>query len=327
MIMKSPIKNYDFNKYPVHVHKLLEVLWIYSYHIQEILDTKKYDSCTFVTMLRDLETLHKLNGADDSYLEYMQFLREFYDPDESIAIKNNAGLYFMSYKPKYIKFPAPIEATTGMMHIWDYDIQTKWQLLPRLKTLSIAEHVVNILQNHTILVDIGTWTGAIPLFIIQQDKNKNIDKALGYDTKHTLAFDWKELKHYPWGASTWEHIEQDLIDRNIFPDEKIIITANLPYGTEEDYNKYPDRVKNEPIQALLGWWNDGLDIYRTYINWLSQSKFLHKIKWIIFEWWSKNISLLFDLCKQSFTKFSVELLPDCFGKNRFVQIKQKHNLK
>ncbi|EKD24761.1 MAG: hypothetical protein ACD_80C00164G0004 [uncultured bacterium (gcode 4)] len=309
------------------VQELLSVLWIYSAHLREILQSPKFrHNPSLVSSLHyELANLYRKSWCKNSdFIWHLQMTGEYYDPESSHYTRCNAWNYLWSSMPKYIEREPPLEITNGKMNIGDHVLQIKWQLLPRIKTLSLSKYVIeNLLTPNTTLIDIWTWTWAIPLFISQQDKEKKLDMALGYDLKYTIEIHWHDFEQQPYWISTRAEIEKDLIQRDILPNKHIIITANLPYGTQQDYKNYPDRVKKEPLPALLWWGKDGLDTYREYIIWLSKSEFLQNISWIVFEWWSKNISQLFNLCKDYFPWFSVELLPDCFGKERFVQMKSK----
>jgi len=306
---------------PEH-QEFLRHFWVYSVHLYEILKATG-NPALISKICRELWYLYKTNHTiNHDFIVHLEYLSTYYNPESTYEEICNAWNYLGSPMPKYVKREPPLEMTNGDMTIGNHTIQTPWHLLPRLKTLSMTKHVIdNLLTPHTILVDIGTWTWAIPLFISQQDIKGDIDMALWYDLEYMIELFWKSFQQQSHWASTREDIEKNLVQRNVFPDKHICITANLPYWTQEDYNTYPHRVQKEPIQALVWWGEDGLDIYRTYIAWLSQSNFLKNISWMLFEGSSKNISLLFDLCTQKFPWFSVSQLPDYFGQDRFVQMK------
>ena len=302
--------------------EFLRNFWVYSVHLYEILKNTG-NPALMSKICRELCYLYKKNNTiNRDFIIHLEYLTTYYNPESTYAEICNAWNYLGSPMPKYVKWEPPLEMTNGEMTIGEHIIKTEGQLLPRIKTLSLSKHVINnFTLPHTILVDLGTWTGAVPLFISQQDIKGNIDMSLWYDLEYTIELFWKSFQQQSHWASTREDVEKDLIIRNILPEKHICITANLPYWTQQDYKEYPQRVQKEPVQALVWWGIDGLDIYRTYINWLSQSAFLKNIYWMLFEGSSKNISLLFDLCKQRFPWYCVELLPDYFGKDRFVQMK------
>ncbi len=198
-----------------------------------------------------------------------------------------------------------------------------WEaLIPRLETESLVREAIKIIKNYEVelLIDVWTWTWIIPISV---EKNSNSLKKIfwldiSYEALEIAKLNLNLLN------SNIVLLNSDLLSifltKNILLNQKIIlITANLPYIKEGDFENIWKDVLNEPELALF-WWQDTwfelyikffeevFDLKNIYENtqfyvicefWFDQEMFarnyfdLKKIKYIIFfylRWINRFIS-------------------------------------
>lgn len=143
-------------------------------------------------------------------------------------------------------------------------------LIPRNDTEIMVETAIkqiNIL-NDILLIDIWTWSSCIPISI---NKNcKNIDETFAID----ISIDALEVSkiniknnNLEWKIS---QINSDLLNsiiENKFPNKNLIITANLPYIKNDDFdNMSKETIIYEPNIALFWWVNTWFELYEKLIK-------------------------------------------------------------
>ncbi len=151
---------------------------------------------------------------------------------------------------------------------------TKDTLIPRPDTELMVETVlekIKTLPDNVLLIDVGTGTGCIPISIIKALEHKNLPtnrasiKTIGTDISgpalrvanknaknHTAAIDFLQ-------GNLLEPIFSNISTKQ-YINETIIITANLPYLTNEQYQQEKS-IWREPKGALVAAEN-GLAFYR-----------------------------------------------------------------
>ncbi len=152
-------------------------------------------------------------------------------------------------------------------------------LIPRNDTEVMVQEVLEIenLEDY-FLIDVWTWSSAIPVSIIKNSKIKN---ALAIDiSKNTLEVAKINIKRH----NLWDKIkvlESDLLEKiEKIENKKIIITANLPYIKNKDFeNMSKETLKYEPNLALFWWEKTGFELYE-------------KLIWQIFELKRKNSKII-----------------------------------
>lgn len=157
-------------------------------------------------------------------------------------------------------------------------------LVPRNDTEILVEKVLKHLKNEpkseTILIDVGTGSSAIMTAVV---KNSPISfvQVLWLDIS-TDALEVAKVnveKNNIQNQITLFHSDLlgAILSRNIFlqPAKIIIITANLPYIKNGDFENMDKEVlENEPHIALFGWENTGFEMYEKLI---SQTRELEKL--------------------------------------------------
>lgn len=164
---------------------------------------------------------------------------------------------------------------------------TKDTLIPRPETEYMIESVREHLgssklvegeqfktQNSKLitLVDVGTWSGVLGLSVLYSHGSQIVQAFLLDISKGALEV----AKDNYAGLVSEKKITSDIVvvieEGNLFDTqwidtavntvEDMVITANLPYIPDEDFDTNPDKtIKHEPRVAFV-WGNDGLDLYR-----------------------------------------------------------------
>lgn len=182
----------------------------------------------------------------------------------------------------------PLAYITGQKEFYGLDFTINEDVLvPRPETeqmveLALAE-INNLLTNQKsnsdsqtqiLLADIGTGSGCIPISILKtiQEKNNNLlpqIKTTATDiSKKALEVAKKNTKKHQVDIDLRKGSLADPILKELHDYENIIITANLPYLIEEEFNSEAS-IKKEPKQALIAE-NGGLEHYEELLKQLNK---------------------------------------------------------
>ncbi len=165
----------------------------------------------------------------------------------------------------------PLAYLTGHKEFFGLDFLVNQNtLIPRPETELIVELVIEKIKENpnTLLIDVGTGTGCIPISIIKNIPQKI--KTFGLDISK------KALKVAQNNASQ-NQVEIEFIQSNLltnFPNinfsqfSQIIITANLPYLTATEFSSEKS-IQHEPYSALVAS-NNGLELYFQLITQLKK---------------------------------------------------------
>lgn len=143
-------------------------------------------------------------------------------------------------------------------------------LIPRNDTEIMVETAIKQIDilNDILLIDIWTWSSCIPISI---NKNcKNIDETFAIDISiDALEVSKINIKNHnlEWKIS---QINSDLLNsiiENKFINKNLIITANLPYIKNDDFdNMSKETIIYEPNIALFWWINTWFELYEKLIK-------------------------------------------------------------
>jgi len=173
------------------------------------------------------------------------------------------------------------------------------------------------------VLDIGTGEGWIPILLEEQLKNTSVEVKEYHGIENDVDALFTARKNSNTRKSRLCVYEADMLEHRVSiigsraTGDNVILSANLPYNTEAEWETYPEAVKAEPKHAIVSWWEDGLDHYRELIRQLQPH--IDQIHMLIFQGSSYRITQLYELCKQLVApgmKFYIE--SDCYGKDRFV---------
>ncbi|MDD2565988.1 MAG: HemK family protein methyltransferase [Candidatus Gracilibacteria bacterium] len=196
-------------------------------------------------------------------------------------------------------------------------------LIPRLETENLVREAIKIIKDRHIetLIDVGTGTGIIPISI---EKNTTTLKNIyGIDLSES-ALKIAQINKDS-NTSKIELIKSNLLEEFLSGTTKlngknIIITANLPYIKDNDWENMGEDVKEEPIMALFGGPNTGFELYEKFFNQVIELKKMYS---------NKEFSLICefgydqsDLAHSFFVDKEIEfkLFSDLSGVMRFIYV-------
>ena len=193
-------------------------------------------------------------------------------------------------------------------------IVTKDTLIPRPDTEVLVEKAINYINTldfYPEILDLCTGTGAVGISIGLETEYQSLTlsdiskKALEVAKYNAI----KLLNKKP-----FKIIESNLLDNCQKYD---IIVTNPPYLTKEWIEMVEDEVKKEPLLALDGFGNDGLDIIRKIIK--DSTIHFNNNKGIIFiECDSRQCVSVKDILKNNNFK-KIEIYQDLGNRDRVVK--------
>jgi len=176
----------------------------------------------------------------------------------------------------------PLAYITGHKEFFGLDfVVNKHTLIPRPDTEILVEEAIKTINRQpttgkTLLVDIGTGSGCIPISILKTIKTFRTSRTF---TAFAIDISKKALKVAKRNAKkhnvdiTFLHgnllkalISHKHLNTQIL--KHIFITANLPYLTEEQYNSEPS-IQHEPKSALIAK-DGGLELYKKLLQQIKQ---------------------------------------------------------
>lgn len=183
---------------------------------------------------------------------------------------------FNKYKEKIAKW-IPFEYVINSSEFYGIDFYVDERvLIPRDDTEVIVENVLKL--DFDLLIDVWTWSWTIPISILDNvDKNK---KIIALDISKD-ALEVSKINMSKQGFS-YKIQESDLLSYIIDNvdilswNNKIIITANLPYIKNNDFENMDKEVYNFEPSIALYWWNETW--FELYEKLISQILYLKLIK-------------------------------------------------
>ena len=235
---------------------ILSILkWTEDYFKKHGLDNPRFDAELLLAHILKLERLRL-------YLEFERPLSEQELAEYKVMIKRR-----VNHEPvQYITGEAWF---LGLKFLVDPRV-----LIPRFDTEVLVEQALQVIktQNITKVIDVGTGSGAIAISIghfITDIPITAIDIS-------SQALDVARTNAETYGLSqriTFK--EGDLLSpclTDIKPEDRILITANLPYVREKEWEVLSREVKeHEPRTALVSG-EDGLEHYRRLVDTLAEIK-------------------------------------------------------
>ncbi len=288
--------------------------YIWDYQIWHELFRKTNISSTQLLKLLDSEFINKLTKEEYELSKvrpnHVDKIWRIYE--EIIAAISNKDIPW--YIQKYELSP------NGKISIAEVDVDVHSStMIPRLTTLELINQIFEYiwkkeLSNYQI-IDIGTGeTNFIPKAIKHYKPSVEV---LWFDVEMMFDDNWEKSKGKFWS--------RDTIRSYINKKKSLIITANLPYSPEEDIQSFDLLVQQESKnvwhRSFKGWWKDGLDLYRMYIDDISSDEEnLPKIELMVFEALEKNIYTLEQYVKCKFPDSKTSFHKNYKGENRILRI-------
>jgi release factor glutamine methyltransferase len=224
----------------------------------------------------------------------------------------------------------PLSYITGQKNFFGLDfIVNKNVLIPRPETEIMVETVLEQLKNNnnknTILIDIGTGSGCIPISI-----NKSIITSSTISTPTTFyAVDISKKALDIAKQNAKKHnvninfLQGDLLKpiiNKLKQNKQIIITANLPYITEKQFQTEPS-IQHEPKEALVAD-NQGLALYEKLLKQIQQILLTFNFQLLTYlEIDPDQTEKIKKLIKKYLPEANIEIKKDLCGLDRLVIIK------
>ncbi len=199
----------------------------------------------------------------------------------------------------------------------------KHTLIPRADTELMVEETVRILKNKADhwYIDIGTGSGCVPISVLFKLKKDgiNINKTTAVDiSKKALKIaKMNAVKH---GVNI-NFVQGDLftpfLNNKLNTNNQIVITANLPYLTQEQF-KSESSIWKEPRLALVADSNNGLSLYERLLKQCSTLSFSLTL---LLEIDPEQTEEIKKMISNIFPNSNIEIKTDLAGRDRLVIVR------
>ena len=206
--------------------------------------------------------------------------------------------YIQEIKQKYLDLKnwVPLEyiINKAVFYWIDFFVDNK-VLIPRNDTEILVEQVLVYLKEKRnqkfILIDIWTWSWIIPISITLNSLNIDTYYAIDISKKalevSKINIDKYNLKNLIIPLK-WDLLNPLISIINKIKHRKIIITANLPYIKNGDFENMADStIKYEPDLALYWWEETWFELYEKLINQILEINYFIKITLFIEIWFDQ----------------------------------------
>ena len=216
-------------------------------------------------------------------------------------------------KISLIEKEIPVQYVVGHVMIEGLKIfVNKSVLIPRPETVDLCNWIIQKKLNDQVILDIGTGSGLIALFL---KKNSNNCVIHAWDNSEKALRIAKKNAKQNYLDINFNNV--DILKKHDHTIKFDIIVSNPPYVHKKEKNLISNVVlKNEPREAIFVNSDDDLLFYKTIINF---SKSHLKQKGIIyFECHKETINQVKNLL--IINKFTdIEIKKDSFGINRMIK--------
>jgi release factor glutamine methyltransferase len=220
----------------------------------------------------------------------------------------------------------PIEYILGYAEFYwlDFFVDNR-VLIPRNDTEVLVKEVLNsIFQNDYTLIDTWTWSSCIPISLLKNVLKKPKNTYVVDISKDALEVSRINIKKHDLENDIIS-FESDLLwiflEKDFILEKNLIITANLPYIKNEDYENMETSVFFfEPNIALFWWKTTWFELYEKLISQIIELKKVYNLENILLfiEIWFDQ----FDFSKNYLSNLwlKVEYFKDMCGIERTLKI-------
>ena len=282
------------------------------------LDVKKTMKLKELKELTQVKLL-KIYGIEESRSIFHLLLNEFLgidvinfhiNCDKKISL-DSLNLFYE--KISLIEKEIPVQYVIGHVMVEGLKIfVNKSVLIPRPETVDLCNWIIQKKLNDQVILDIGTGSGIIALFL---KKNSNNCVIHAWDNSEKALRIAKKNAKQNYLDINFNNV--DILKKHDHTIKFDIIVSNPPYVHKKEKNLISNVVlKNEPSEAIFVNSDDDLLFYKTIINF---SKSHLKQKGIIyFECHKETINQVKNLL--IINKFTdIEIKKDSFGINRMIK--------
>ena len=282
------------------------------------LDVKKTMKLKELKELTQAKLL-KIYGIEESRSIFHLLLNEFLgidvinfhiNGDKKISLDS---LNLFNEKISLIEKEIPVQYVIGHVIIEGLKIfVNKSVLIPRPETVDLCNWIIQKKLNDQVILDIGTGSGLIALFL---KKNSNNCVIHAWDNSEKALRIAKKNAKQNYLDINFDNV--DILKKHDHTIKFDIIVSNPPYVHKKEKNLISNVVlKNEPSEAIFVNSDDDLLFYKTIIN-FSKSH-LKQNGIIYFECHKETINQVKNLL--IINKFTdIEIKKDSFGINRMIK--------
>lgn len=221
----------------------------------------------------------------------------------------------------------PLAYITGKKEFYGLDFNiTEDVLVPRPETeqiVDLALEQINEMDDHILLADTGTGSGCIPISILKNLEKKKISQLETIATDisdEALEIAKKNSKKYKVEIDFRQGNLAEPIKSELKSYENVVITANLPYLTREEFNS-EQSIQQEPKEALVAE-EKGLELYENLLEQIKNFSLKNQNLVLFFEinpWQKENIK---KLVKQRLNNCKIDFKKDLNKKDRILILRQ-----
>lgn len=225
----------------------------------------------------------------------------------------------------------PLAYITGQKEFYGLNFLVNTStLVPRPDTEILVENVLKEIaslphqrETKLLLIDVGTGSGCIPISILKNIQNQTIQTCAIDISKKALKVAKQNAKKHG-GDITFLHgnlLEPISKIRNslfVIHNSPIIITANLPYLTQEQFDEEPS-IQHEPHSALVAQ-DQGLSLYKELLKQIHEYIPSSHSLICFFEIDPAQAPSLSEYIHLNFPKTHTEIHKDLSGNDRIIKI-------
>lgn len=205
----------------------------------------------------------------------------------------------------------PLQYIFGEAHFRDFVLTVgAGVLIPRPETEMLVDLSLKLMQDNSLVCDLGTGSGAIAISIAKEKPDCNV-----------IAVDYSDdaLNYARQNISKYQLTNITLMKSDLFSAVKTkkfhLITANLPYVAKDLYDNLDCEVRSfEPESALLSG-DDGLDLIRHAAK--EAQGLLQTGGSIIFEFSPEQKDAMIELLEEN-NYADINIVNDLTGRPRFA---------
>ncbi len=281
------------------------------------------------------EILNKFQILDQRDLEI--FISEILDKDKSFVLSHWEYqlslfqylklVYFIHLRKKGYS----VASIIGHKEFYGLDFfVNKKVLIPRPETELMVEEVVDIMNNElkikndkTILIDVGTGSGCIPISILKNIKEPIQTFAIDI-SKPALRVAKKNAEMHNTNINFLHgNLLEPILKSYNLQVNQLIITANLPYLTTQQFQDEPS-IQKEPKNALVAN-NNGLALYEELLKQIKSKLLIANCSMLIFlEIDPSQTKSISKIIQQNLPTANFEIKKDLAGLDRLVKITMKN---
>ena len=248
----------------------------------------------------------------------------------------------------------PVAYIINRKEFYGYDFYVDEDvLIPRPETELIVEEVLKVLsnnksdtaslrsltpklrsqaperQNNFNIIDIGTGSGCIIISILNELAKKKDSKiiynAYANDiSQKAIAIAKANAKKYNLNKKikfVASNFEKFLAEKDIYNSGKLIITANLPYIKNSDYEKLSENVRKYEPKIALTAGKDGLVYIEKLIDSVSKTQLKSNQKIYLFlEADPDQMSKIMAISREKLANVDIETIKDLSNRKRIVKL-------